>query len=29
MKDRIIDILKNENKALSVYEINDILGLIY
>ena len=27
MKDRIIDILKNENKALSVYEINDLLKL--
>lgn len=28
MKDKIIDILKKENKALSVYEINDLLGLI-
>ena len=27
MKDKIIDILKKENKALSVYEINDLLNL--
>ena len=26
MKDKIINILKNENKALSVYEINDLLN---
>ena len=26
MKDRIIEILKKENKALSVYEINDLLN---
>ena len=27
MKEQILDILKKENKALSVYEINDLLGL--
>ena len=27
LEDRILEILKNENKALSVYEINDALGL--
>ena len=27
MKDKITDILKKENKALSVYEINDLLEL--
>ena len=27
MKDRILEILKEENKALSIYEINDMLGL--
>ena len=27
MKDKIIDILKKENKALTVYEINDLLNL--
>ena len=27
MQDRIIEILNNENKALSIYEINDLLGL--
>ena len=27
MKDKIVDILKKENKALSVYEINDLLNL--
>ena len=27
MKDRIVEILKTENKALSVYEINDLLDL--
>ena len=27
MKDKIIDVLKKEDKALTVYEINDLLGL--
>ena len=27
MREKIIEILKSENKALSVYEINDLLGL--
>ena len=27
LEDKILEILKNENKALSVYEINDALGL--
>ena len=27
MKDKIIDILKHENKALSIYEINDLFVL--
>lgn len=27
MKEQILDILRKENKALSVYEINDLLGL--
>ena len=27
MRDKIIEILKSNNKALSVYEVNDLLGL--